>query len=136
MNHRVVSGVLLILSLLGILSGYLISHQEVLSLCESGQAGCVNQSLLFGVGHPLYLSIYLLPVLFAVLLFVRKEVFSFWWKAMLPFALVGLFFIVISPPLPELLTPDRTFVTERVVWILVGISIILIAWKYWRLHKK
>jgi hypothetical protein len=133
MNHRLFVGILLALCILGIVSGYFLINPELIGLCPTVAHNCLNDALNFGLGFPLYLSIRWLLPLFLLLFFVRKEIFTTWWKVILPFAILGLILIVISPPLPDLLTPDRTKVTDLVVKGIVIVSLIVIAWKYWRL---
>ena len=135
MTHRYIAGGLLILSLTAILYGYLLTwHPEILGLCTKG-VDCLSENLLFGIGSPLYWSIRWLPALFLVLIFVRKEAFWAWAKFIWPFAAIGILLIVISPPIGALGIPDRTYVTERVSEILTILSIIPIAYKYWRLSQ-
>jgi hypothetical protein len=43
--------------------------------------------------------------------------------------------VVISPPLPTFLTPDRTQMTDLMVKLIVVISLAVILWKYWRLRR-
>ena len=90
--------------------------------------------------HKLYLyskfwSIYLLPVLFFVLAFIRREIFSAWWKVALPVGIVFLVVIFVTPPLGENISADRTTMTAALVKIFVFVSAIVIAWKYWRLRS-
>ena len=138
MNHRIIAGVLLGVSLIGIGVSYLLlRHPDLVGLCPVGfETNCLDGFLLFGVAKPFYWGTRFLPLIFLVLIFVRKEVFNAWWKVFLPFFLVAFFFILTAEPLGSLLWPDRTFMTERMVQILVGISALVIVWKYWRLSKK
>ena len=136
MNHRVIPILLFVLSLLGILFGYFLMHPDLVGLCPKNlDANCLSESINFGIGSPLYWSTRLLPLLFLVLIFVRKEVFTAWWKVTVWFALVAMYFIVTAPPLPALLTPDRTEVTDFMVKVVVIVSAVVVAWKYYMLSR-
>ncbi len=135
MNHRVVAGTLCLISIGAIILGYYISHPELAGWCEGDQSDCMSQAVLFGIGHPLYLATRWLPFFFFALIFVRKEVFQSWWRFGALFAILPLLLIIVSPPLGEMFTPDRTLITERMVQLFVIASTLFIAWKYWRLRK-
>lgn len=136
MTHRAVSSSAAAISVLLILFGYIISKQSgLIGLCAY-KDGCMSETLFYGIAQPLFLSIYLLPPLFFALIFVRKEVFSIWWKVMLPVAIVFLVIVVWAPPLGGLFTPDRTLVTRALSNIFVTLSILVIGWKYWTLRSR
>ena len=135
MSNRVISISLFVLSLIAIPVGYFFIHPELFNWCQSDQFGCISQQISFGIGKPLFWSTRWLPVLFFFLIFVRKEVFTTWWKTILWFAVPALLLIVSSPSLPAFLTPDRTEMTDLMVKLIVIISLIIIAWKYWRLNR-
>ena len=96
---------------------------------------CFGDDWTSGIGEPLFWSTWLLPPLFFGLTFVRREVFNAWWKVILPVAILALFLIVISPPLRDFMTPGRTEVTDIMVKFFVVVSLLVIAWKYWRLSR-
>jgi hypothetical protein len=135
MNHRVISIGLFVLSILAILSGYFLMYPAVTNWCEVFVINCFTDNWTFGIGQPLYWSTRLLPVLFLALIFVRREVFNAWWKVILPLSIPAFLLIAISPPLPDFLTPDRTEMTDTMVKLIVIVSAIVIAWKYWQLHR-
>ncbi len=131
MSHRVIASIFLGLSLICIGTGYLILHPVLLGICPQNISGtCLNQDLVFGVGKPLYWSTYWLPMIFLVLIFVSKEVFTFWWRLTLPIAIIGFILIANTPPLGQLFGPDRTTMTAWVVKCLVVFSAALIALRY------
>lgn len=135
MNHRITAGLLFLVSLITILLGYFLMYPELTKWCLAVGFNCFGDNWTFGVGQPLFWSTRWLPPLFLVLIFVRKEVFAAWWKVILWFAVPALLLIVISPPLPAFLTPDRTQMTDLMVKIIVVVSLAIILWKYWRLYR-
>ena len=138
MNHKVVPLALLVLTLIGSGLGYLLLHPDVVGWCPIGlDSNCLGQDLAFGIGEPLYRGLWWLLPIFATVLFVRDEVFSAWWKSVLPIALVGLLFIVISPTTgsPLQLAFSRTTITTLVVQFVAIVSVLVIGWKYWRLSR-
>jgi hypothetical protein len=137
-SSRIVSIVLFILSLGSILLGYLLLHPELVGWCAKNLTeNCLSQNVTIGLGKPLFWSTYLLPILFFILIFVKPEVFKTWAKVFVPFAIVGLLFIMIAPPIgnPLHLEIDRTRMTQLVVEFLFGLSVVIVAWKYWRLRR-
>src|SRR3990167_2617188 len=140
MIHRIIAAVLFLLSLGGIGLGYLLLHPELIGWCNDPQfsGNCLDQSLVFGLGVPLYWSTHLLPLIFFALIFVRREVFITWAKVLIPFAVLGIWLILVSPPLgdPLRLEFGRTEMTKMVVQFLAVLSMVVIAWKYWRLNRK
>jgi hypothetical protein len=136
MSHRSVAILLFILSLVLIPIGYFLLHPDLIRLCPKNlDANCLSQSISFGVGKPLFWSTWLLPPLFFVLIFVKREVFNAWWKVILPISILALYLIIVSPPLQDFLTPGRTQVTSIMVKLIVISSLVVIAWKYWRLSR-
>jgi len=135
MDSRSISLISCGLSLVLIVVGYILSNPNSFGLCVGNGGGCISQNTLFGIGFPLFQAIYLLPVLFFVLAFVRREVFNTWWKVALPVGIVFLVVIFVTPPLGENISADRTTVTAALVKIFVFVSAIVIAWKYWRLRS-
>ena len=139
MTHRIIAAVLFVLSFGSIGLGYLLLHPELVGWCAPGlSANCLSQQLAFGVGKPLYWSIRLLPLIFFALIFVRREVFITWIKVLTPFAVLGIWLMLVSPPLgdPLRLEFGRTEMTKMVVQFLAILSAFVIAWKYWRLNRK
>lgn len=138
MNHRIIAGALCVISFVAIGIGYLILHPWLIGWC-SPQTYCLDQSFSFGVGKPLYWSIRLLPMLFFVLIFVREQVFSVWWKIALPLGLIIIFLSIGTPYKYQGMIqyfPDRTIFTEQLVWLFVAISAVIIVWTYVRLWWK
>lgn len=138
MIHRIVAGVLFVASLALIGVGYVIYHPWLVGWCQQ-VVECLDQSTVFGIGEPLLVSLKLLPLLFFVLIFVRKEVFSMWWKIALPLGVVFAFLGAGQPYDPKGLNvylPDRTIFTGQLVWLFVVISAVIIAWAYARLWWK
>lgn len=135
MNHRIIATILLILSLLAITCGYLLSHPTLLWWCVNGQVVCIGQGVQYGVALPLYTATRLLPVLFCVLIFVRTEVFTAWWKIATPLSLILLTVIVFTPSIRENpLQFDRTHVAILCEGLLLVVSALVILWKYWLLR--
>ena len=135
MMHRLIA-VLLCASSIGlIVLGYHLSHPNLVGWCEGDAPGCVSQSMLFGIGHPLLSSIRWLPFFFFALIFVSKEVFHAWWKFALWFSILPLLFIVSSQPFASIPSPNRVQVTEWMTQLFVIASALFIAWKYWQIRK-
>ena len=136
MNHRVVAGLLCMVSVVAIGLGYLLLHPVIIGWCSPEiDVNCLGESIAFGIGSPFYWSIRWLPFFFFALIFVRKDIFQSWWKFGVLFAILPLLLIVVSPPIGEMFTPDRTLITERMVQLFVIASALFIGWKYWHLRK-
>ncbi len=138
LDHRIIAYILFVTSALLIVLGYVLSHPETVGLCVGGSSSCITQPTLFGVGHPLYLGTRWLPFFFFFLIFVPREIFVSWAKFAWWIALIGLLFIIGSPPIGNAihLTPDRTQMTQFVTHLFVIVSLLWIGWKYWRLRRK
>jgi len=135
MKHKYIAGLLLSVSLGLIVIGYAIFHPELFGFCAD-KYNCFSESTTFGIGLPLYKSIYLLPILFLGLMFVNKEVFWGWVKFITLFVIFGVYLIVITDPFPRIPWPDRTSLTESIVRIWFGLSILFIAGKYLWINRK
>lgn len=136
MRHRFIAGFLFLSSCALIGIGYLLLNPELIVQCPSDPySNCNSQFWSLGIGSPLYWGIAYLPPLFLALVFVRKEVFAAWWRIILPFAVVALLIISATTELGTLLTPDRTLTTKYMSLLIVGVSALVVAWKYWRLSK-
>ena len=135
MNYRNVAIALLVLSLLSILLGYFLMYPAITNWCGGMGINCFGDDWTSGVGEPLFWSTWLLPILFFGLIFVRREVFNAWWKVILPISVIALYLIAVSPPLQDFMTPGRTQVTSLMVKFIVIVSLLVIAWKYWRLSR-
>jgi len=137
MNQKIITVTLFITSLFAIIMGYFLLHPELFMTCPARlYSNCIAEFWSEGIASPLYWGLRWLPPLFFVLIFVRPEIFRAWWKVILPLSIVALLLICISPPLPDFYTPDRTNVTERMVWLIEIVSAFVIGWKYWRLSRR
>lgn len=135
-NHRFISGLLLIVSLGAVGIGYLILQQpQLFGLC-SLNTPCYSEFWTYGLAKPLFWGLRLLPVLFLVLVFVRREVFNTWLKCTWWLAVVGLILIALTPYQFTGYMPDRTKIAGLVVEVYVAVSFVVIVWKYWRLRGK
>ena len=136
MSHRIIAGSLFVLSLLAIPIGYFLLHPDLIGLCPKNvAANCLDQNISFGIGEPLFRSIRLLPGLFFIMIFFRKEIFITWLKVIIGVAIIALLLIAISPPTHYFLTPDRTEMTDMMQKVIIIVSIAVILWKYWRLSR-
>lgn len=139
MKHRYVAAALFVLSLLLIFVGYLLYERpEIFGLCSSEEE-CFDHYLFYGVAKPLYRSIELLPPLFLVLIFVRREVFITWAKVAAVLFPIALWIIVSTLPFSGEffpVFPTRPEMTELMVRLVVIASAITIALKYIRLSWK
>jgi len=139
MNQKIFASILFLFSLFTIFLSYLlIFYPFVLNLCERGYSNCLSENILLGIASPFYWSTYLLPPFFLGLIFIKKEIFWAWVKFIPWFALPALLLIIVSPTIdqPFQMTPGRTSVTETMVQLIVGLSVLFIAFKYWRLRRK
>jgi len=126
---------LLILLLITIAVGYLLLNPWLFGICQPSLY-CLDNSVGPALATPLYWGTHWLLPLSIVLIFVRREVFNSWWKVALPLGILSLILILISPPIHGFIDePDRTTVTEMMVWIIDVVSTIVILWKYWRLSR-
>ncbi len=137
MNHRLIAGLLFVLSLVGIFVGYAILRQpQLLGLCID-QAQCLERFITSGIGKPLYFGTRLLPVLFFALIFVPRNIFMVWAKFALFAAPLPLLLILISPATtPEMFTPERNIVTAPLVNLFVGLSFAFLLLQFALLHRK
>jgi hypothetical protein len=136
MNHRYLAGALFLLSLLGILLGYvLLWHPDFIGICPAN-IDCLSENLGIGIAKPLYWSTRWLPVLFFGLMFVSQEIFWAWVKFIRWVVIIPLVLIFISPNFHDFMTPDRTEMTAMMVKFIVGISGLFIAYTYWHLHRQ
>jgi magnesium-transporting ATPase (P-type) len=142
MDHRLIAPLLFVSSLVAILIGYVLyEHPAVLGLCapDTPNYACLSQDVFYGIAHPLYFNIRLLPFLFLALMFVRNEVFYSWLRFFAVISIIAIILIVSAPPvahdfLPVL--PDRSQMTELMVRFVVLASAVFIAAKYALLRRR
>lgn len=142
MNHRLLATILLLLSLAVILFGYLLLQKpELLGLCDpSLRMNCLSEFWRYGIAKPLYWSMWLLPILFFVLIFVRRDVFFSWLKFFVLLVPVPLLLIINAEPIPSGFFsgpfPDRTQMTALMVKFVVLASALFIVFKYVRIFRR
>lgn len=142
MNHRLLATILLLVSLAGILFGYLLLEKpDLLGLCRPGlEISCLSEFWVYGVARPLYWSMWLLPILFFILIFVRRDVFFSWLKFFVLLVPVPLLLIINAEPIPSGFFsgpfPDRTQMTALMVKFIVLASALFIVFKYVRIFRR
>jgi|GEM_PF-2824217 len=151
-RHQIILAGLLGLTLMGMLVGWYLIQPIAIEKCSPDlrySSGvnhyCANSPLVDSAGLPLQ-AIWPLLLVFFALMFVRKEIFSWWWKIVLPFALLLLWWVISTPPfshgfgLPE----SRAINTRLASIAFLLLSILIIAVTYlgywlrakWSLRKK
>jgi hypothetical protein len=131
MKHRIIVGGLFLVSLILVGVGYIYSNPIAFGLCHDARCGGVNDIQLFAMGFPLYKGLRYFPLLFLSLIFVRKEVFSTWWKIMLPVGLLQLLIVLQAPAIaPNILSIDRQHITLFMVLVASGLSAIIVVCKH------
>ncbi len=133
-SHRLIALGLFFISLLVIALGYLLSTSETVIeyWCGGAVDASCRQDTLFGIGHPLYLTLYPISILFLFLVAVPREVFVTWVRGICLFMFVGVIVVALSPPMGALFTPSRTEVADLVAKAIVFISLVIIAFAYIR----
>ncbi len=98
-RHQIILAGLLGLTLIGMLVGWGILNSQHLGFCTPGSYDCPTSSLIDGVGFPLYYTnTWPLALIFFLLVFVRKEIFRWWWKFALPAGVLVLYWILQTSP--------------------------------------
>ena len=133
-KQRIIAIVLFVLSLLGILIGQIISQPNWIGICVDGDYTCISKFPVFELGHPLFFGIPYLALVSFFLLFLRKEIFSAWGKYAIWYLPLAIIILAIAPPLTSGFGPDRTQLAIILGQLYVIISILVIAYKYIRLH--
>ena len=135
MMHRVVAGLLFLLSVAAIALSYATLYPFQFGWCPSPELNCLDGAWRDGVAVPVYWSTRWLPFFFFALIFVSKEVFQAWWKYALWFSIVTFILIFTTAPLGGPVSPNRTQVTEWLTQLFVMASALFIGWKYWQIRK-
>jgi hypothetical protein len=120
--------------LLYALSYFLLFDSQVVFFCGAS-INCESNFWIFSVAKPLYWGVLPLVLLFVFMLLARGEVFETWWKVALPVGIIFILIAIWAPPLPDMFTPDRTWVTKQLSLLFVAISALVVGWKYWVLSK-
>jgi hypothetical protein len=139
MNHRVISLILSLVSLTGILLGYvLLWHPGYLGICPVG-IDCISNYVLFGVAKPLFWSTRSLPPFFLLLALVPKNVFVTWKKFGIWSGIVALILILATDPINSGFAggffPDRTQMTLFATEVFVVLNLLFIMLKYIQLKR-
>lgn len=105
-RHQIILAGLLGLTLVGMLVGWYILVPIPIEKCPSNLLytvettyHCAGSPLIDSVGFPLhYTNIWPLALTFFLLMFIRKEIFSWWWKFALPVGVLILYWILQTSP--------------------------------------
>ncbi|HBR78869.1 MAG TPA: hypothetical protein DEA46_00375 [Candidatus Moranbacteria bacterium] len=134
MDYRKKKYLKIIISIVGILTGYYFSSPIKHDICR--ETLCIR--IIGGdVGMPLFLFSIVLFLIFFIFLFVKEDVFNIWKKFAKIFLPIAILLIIITP------TTYGGFVgidKELATWWLAGLflisSIAIIIWKSIQLRKK
>jgi hypothetical protein len=133
MRHRIIAGGLFLVSLALVGIGYMYKFPVSVGWCPPENVYCISSTEYAEYGLPLYIGLRYLPLVFLVLLFVRKEVFETWWKVLAPFFLLLIYVFFKTPGLSHAwiqLTPDRTGMVLIMVNVILVVSAVVIVGKY------
>lgn len=143
-RHQIVAGGLLIFTFVGMLIGPLLL--SLINSSTSWPCPPTIDSLCFdywarGIAAPLdYTKLWPLVPIFSALLFVRKEIFSWWWKFSLPLAAPLLWWVISTPPLSGGFgLPESRAINARlasVAFLLLSLLIIAVTYLGYWLHAK
>lgn len=104
--------------------------------------GSIFHQLLLPLFKPLYLYALWALIPTIIVIFVRPEVFKYWLKFAIGWALLAVIVLANIPVYPEgggymnLFTTTRSAEATHYGIAFAVISLILIAWKYWRINRK
>ena len=124
---------LFILSLFGVLIGQSIAHPEWAGFCSIEDHPCIFSFPVFELGQPLFFGASYLAFTFLILLFVRLEAFKAWIKFAVWFIPLAFILITITPVYSDF-SPGRLQLTKMLGTLYIVLSLIIIAYKYIRLH--
>lgn len=132
MSHRKILGILLGVSILGIISGFFIVYPEYFGVCVNNQDCIDSKFLIFNIAHPLVLGLIpLLPILF-ILLFLPRAIFNTWKKFAVFIIPISIVLIIITPVYchaPLGLCFDKKLTTQFLSISFAIISLIIIIYK-------
>lgn len=132
MNHRKILGILLGVSILGIMLGFFIVYPEYFGVCTDGQDCIDSKFLIFNVAHPLVLGLIpLAPILF-ILFFLPRTIFNTWKKLAVFLIPISIILIIITPvycDAPLGLCFDKKLITQFLSISFSIISLIIIIYK-------
>jgi len=145
MKSKFFQGLPFIISCFGVAISYVIKNPLTFHLCSrtyefNNYAGCLDHSIKY-IGVPL-LGLFLLALpTTAALFLIRKEVFYAWLKTMawfIPLVALEVFVISKPPDFPDVLYQpiDREQLGISMGILLAIVTLIVIAWKYWRLNRQ
>ena len=124
MNHRKILGILLGLSILGIVVGFFIVYPEYFGICGVDQNCIDSKFLIFNVAHPLVIGLIPLVPILVIMLFLSREVFETWKKFAIVLIPISVILITITPvycDAPLNLCLDKKLIT----WLTsIGFSIL------------
>ncbi len=138
MNHRILAGMLSLGVLLLTASATLFLGTKSKVACT--YFDCASSYYYVDVVSPLTQQIWPLAVLFAALLFVRRDVFYKWLTLFLPLSVIALVLVINSKTalggwFPHIY-PNRQEMTHISVLFLVGISVVFVGYQYFLLFFK
>jgi len=97
MSHRKILGILLGLSILGIVAGFFIVYPEYFGICSDDQNCIDSKFLIFNIAHPLVIGLIPLIPILVILFFFSREVFSTWKKFAIVLIPISIILITITP---------------------------------------
>ncbi|MBM2817858.1 MAG: hypothetical protein HW401_448 [Parcubacteria group bacterium] len=133
MSHRKILGILLGLSILGLITGLTFLYPEKIGLCAPDDRQCIYPRA-FSVGEPLTFGLIPFIPLLILLLFFPKEVFNTWKKFALVIIPISAIIIIATPvDCKNILCLNK----EPMAWILsiifALISLIIVIYKSLRM---
>ena len=132
MNHRIIAGILFVVSVVLSLSGYIIMHPDRVGYCND----CFH-SITLSVGKPIFWGMIPLMISFLIILLARREVWNHWkWFAgiFLPIAIIW------TISLPELcqglVCTDRSGAAQDFGYIFLFVTLIIAIYQTIRTRSK
>ncbi len=128
--------IVLILSLVLLVVGYVLDNSVSFGLCEITERGCKN--FLNYNGHIIFTASQFILAISFILLFVKDKVFELWQKFAvwyLPIVAI-LIWLIPEPGSGDFLAPSNIMFTKWFFWLYALISLILIIYKTLKLKNK
>ena len=129
MNHRKILGILLGLSLLGIVVGLIFLYPEKIGVCSPNDRECIYPRA-FSIGEPLTFGFIPFIPLLIILFFFYKEIFKTWGKfalVIIPLSII----VIISTPVSchSILCFNKELMAWSLSILFLILSLIIIIYK-------
>lgn len=136
MNYRKELGILILVTIVIICTGYLIIYPENIGLCLGIESNCSN-TIMYSLGKPLFYG-FLYPLVILIILFFFTEKIYLSWKRFSKwcFPVFVTLVLVLKPLCSSIICLDRTEASVLLGKIFFGVSLLIIIGKYIQLWHK